>query len=489
MRTLTVIGQATNKVGDTATVWQFVLKDGAQRVYVDDKSTLTAHITNSTGYVADADLTGLNGFAQLDFNQDTFKKLSAGSYGLEVDYVTPEGDTAKYPTDGVCTFQLNQSATATKGELVPQVTFQQVLDTIPVKINEELAKGTYKGAKGDTGATGPQGPVGATGPAGPQGIQGATGAKGDTGPQGPKGETGDAGKDGTGVSIKGSADSADKLPTDGNTTGDAYLVAGDLYVFDGTAWKDAGKIQGPTGATGAKGADGTNGAAGKSAYEVAVGDGYIGTEAEWLASLKGAKGDKGDAGVAGATGPTGAAGKTGATGETGSKGADGATGKSAYEIWEAQGNTGSIGDFLASLKGDKGDTGVQGTAGATGKTGPTGPTGAKGDQGEKGATGAAGKDATPVIVDSTALTVQLSPSDYFKKYAGQRVIEEIKASLLGLSADGNGFLLTYVTSKDATVAGAVYQTFVVNNGARPAHYERINKDGTAFNDFEQATNW
>lgn len=35
---------------------------------------------------------------------------------------------------------------------------------------------------------------------------------------------------------------------------------------------------------------------GKSAYEVAVANGFDGTEAEWLASLKGEKGEKGDKG-------------------------------------------------------------------------------------------------------------------------------------------------------------------------------------------------
>ena len=41
--------------------------------------------------------------------------------------------------------------------------------------------------------------------------------------------------------------------------------------------------------------------AGESAYDVAVGEGFEGTEGEWLASLKGDKGDKGDTGAAGAT--------------------------------------------------------------------------------------------------------------------------------------------------------------------------------------------
>ena len=47
------------------------------------------------------------------------------------------------------------------------------------------------------------------------------------------------------------------------------------------------------------------GATGKSAYEVAVDNGFSGTETEWIASLKGEKGEKGDKGEKGAQGEAG----------------------------------------------------------------------------------------------------------------------------------------------------------------------------------------
>ena len=61
-----------------------------------------------------------------------------------------------------------------------------------------------------------------------------------------KGPKGDAG---TGIQLKGSADSTDKLPTTGNTVGDTYLVAGHLYIWENDAWTDAGELQGPAGKT------------------------------------------------------------------------------------------------------------------------------------------------------------------------------------------------------------------------------------------------
>jgi hypothetical protein len=60
------------------------------------------------------------------------------------------------------------------------------------------------------------------------------------------------------------------------------------------------------------GSQGPAGADGLSAYEIAVAGGYLGTQAEWLLSLKGEKGDTGD------TGPEGPAGQDGSGGTWGS---------------------------------------------------------------------------------------------------------------------------------------------------------------------------
>lgn len=56
---------------------------------------------------------------------------------------------------------------------------------------------------------------------------------------------------------------------------------------------------------------------GKSAYEVAVDNGYVGTETEWLASLKGAQGIRGPQGPQGQTGPAGLDGVNGLNGTDG----------------------------------------------------------------------------------------------------------------------------------------------------------------------------
>lgn len=132
--------------------------------------------------------------------------------------------------------------------------------------------------RGDKGQDGEQGPPGNDGAPGIQGEQGIPGIQGEQGIQGIQGEQG---------------------------------------------------IQGDRGETGANGSDGADGEDGKSAYQVAVDNGFVGTESQWLASLKGDPGDDG---------------------------ADGTNGESAYQIWLDNGNTGSEQDFLDSLVGPAGTT-------------------------------------------------------------------------------------------------------------------------------------
>ena len=83
---------------------------------------------------------------------------------------------------------------------------------------------------------------------------------------------------------------------------------------------------------------GSNGENGLSAYELAVQEGFAGTLAEWLVSLKGADG------------------KDGANGIDGVDGKNGADGKSAYIIAVEHGFTGTETEWLESLMGADGNT-------------------------------------------------------------------------------------------------------------------------------------
>lgn len=81
-------------------------------------------------------------------------------------------------------------------------------------------------------------------------IPGTGGAVTIVGPQGTQGPPGPPGPPGYGIGILGTFDDPSELPETGNTPGDAYLIGGDLWVWDGTAWTDAGPVQGPPGPSG-----------------------------------------------------------------------------------------------------------------------------------------------------------------------------------------------------------------------------------------------
>ena len=315
---------------------------------------------------------------------------------------------------------------------------QAVVETVEVEEGVLLIPGPKgdKGDKGEQGDVGPQGPQGVQGLTGPVGAKGDQGPKGDTGergPEGPQGPKGDKGDTGIGLPTGGLAG---QIPVrtdgpDGETTWsdfpeyetgmtaipmsgfdelseatglnvDRISLSDDFdlafeVVDDETIGTITLRDGGGTGGSGEAGADG------KSAYQIAVDHGFVGTEVEWLASLEGPQGPKGDDGAPGAdgadgeqgpkgdTGDQGIQGEQGIRGEKGDKGdtgeqglpgdpgqdgadgndgAPGVDGKSAYQIAVDNGFVGNETEWLASLKGEKGDQGEPGEPGEGGSGGP-----------------------------------------------------------------------------------------------------------------------
>ena len=70
--------------------------------------------------------------------------------------------------------------------------------------------------------------------------------------QGPPGPPGGQGAPGAGLMILGVLATPADRPVAAQP-GDAYLIAGDLWVFDGMAWANGGPVQGPTGEKGKDG--------------------------------------------------------------------------------------------------------------------------------------------------------------------------------------------------------------------------------------------
>lgn len=129
-----------------------------------------------------------------------------------------------------------------------------------------------KGDKGDKGDTGPRGPEG------PEGPQGERGPEGPEGPEGPRGLQGEPGADGEqGPRGLPGVDGADGADGEQGPPGE----------------------KGEPGEPGQDGAPGLPGDDGLSAYEVAVENGFVGSEQDWLDSLVGPEGPEGPQGPPG----------------------------------------------------------------------------------------------------------------------------------------------------------------------------------------------
>ena len=134
---------------------------------------------------------------------------------------------------------------------------------------------------------------------------------------------------------------------------------GDPFTYEDFTPEQLASLKGDKGDKGDNGKDGADGYTpvkdidyfdgvdGKSAYQIAVDNGFIGTEAEWVASLRGADGKDG---------------------KDGQNGADGKDGISATHQWNGTvlTVTSASGTSSADLKGDKGE---QGDTGAVGEAG------------------------------------------------------------------------------------------------------------------------
>lgn len=181
-----------------------------------------------------------------------------------------KGDPGEKGVDGTVTFE---SLTPEQKESLRGVSITAVSIDIDGNLTITFSDGDSKNVGNIMGPQGARGPKGDRGDVGP------------VGPQGPRGEKGEQGNDGTSLNILGTKESEADLPLSAEKN-DAYLINGEMWVFDGTNWNNAGKIQGPQGPQGPVGP-------------------------------KGLKGDTGPQGKQGPIGPKGEQGNTGAKGEKG----------------------------------------------------------------------------------------------------------------------------------------------------------------------------
>ncbi|MCT0024312.1 collagen-like protein [Weissella confusa] len=164
MKTVKILGDTLNKVADTSTIFDFRLWNGGQAQDVTGKA-VSFVIANDSGYLFDVPAVVDGNVVSLDFSNELLKQLTPDTYHMEVSVTNKDGDVELYPSEGTIEFAVGKNLHGTKGELVPQITFDTVLASVDKKITEY----TKTIAKGDKGDTGPQGPQGIQGPQGPKG--------------------------------------------------------------------------------------------------------------------------------------------------------------------------------------------------------------------------------------------------------------------------------------------------------------------------------
>jgi hypothetical protein len=324
----------------------------------------------------------------------------------------PAGTNGTNGTNGTDGQQGQQGIQGVEGPVGPQ---GPIGLTGPAGPNGANGLNGTNGTDGQQGIQGVEGPIGLTGPAGPQGVAGANGIDGATGPQGIAGTNGTNGIDGA-TGPQGIQGEQGPIGPQG--------IAGTNGVEGVDGAQGPQGPQGPIGLTGPQGAAGTQGIAGAnglSAYEIAVLNGYTGTQQQWLSTAivgpqgpqgpQGIAGTNGSNGVDGANGPQGPQGIQGPQGVAGINGINGTNGLSAYEIAVQNGYIGTEQQWLT-----------------TAIVGPQGPAGTQGEQGVAGINGTNGIDGKNTLINTS-----IEPSGTNCTNGGTKIE-------IGLDTNSNGIL-------------------------------------------------
>lgn len=288
------------KFGNNGSIIELKAVDDHAVMSFSNEEKLLIRIKNEESYIKTVPVTAERKIIQL--HTKLLKDLTVGQYDVEL-WQGEGDDQVIYPDEGFLKLKIHGNASQIDGSLVSSITladFEKKFNELAQKIEDKLEK-----------------------------LPDIDGKNISIDVKVVDGNLCINGKD-TGINLT-AKDGRDGR--DGHTPEITVSDAGTLVV-DGI---DTNKsLIGPRGENGLPGKDGVAGQDGKSAYQVAVDNGFDGTEVEWLRSLHG---------------------NDGLDGKSGRDGLPGQSGKSAYEIAITNGFTGTEPEWLESLKGRDGHDG------------------------------------------------------------------------------------------------------------------------------------
>lgn len=288
------------KFGNNGSIIELKAVDDHAVMSFSNEEKLLIRIKNEESYIKTVPVTAERKIIQLPTK--LLKDLTVGQYDVEL-WQGEGDDQVIYPDEGFLRLKIHGNASQIDGSLVSSITladFEKKFNELAQKIEDKLEK-----------------------------LPDIDGKNISIDVKVVDGNLCINGKD-TGINLT-AKDGRDGR--DGHTPEITVSDAGTLVV-DGI---DTNKsLIGPRGENGLPGKDGVAGQDGKSAYQVAVDNGFDGTEVEWLRSLHG---------------------NDGLDGKSGRDGLPGQSGKSAYEIAITNGFTGTEPEWLESLKGRDGHDG------------------------------------------------------------------------------------------------------------------------------------
>lgn len=288
------------KFGNNGSIIELKAVDDHAVMSFSNEEKLLIRIKNEESYIKTVPVTAERKIIQLPTK--LLKDLTVGQYDVEL--WQGEGDNQIiYPDEGFLRLKIHGNASQIDGSLVSSITladFENKFNELAQKIEDKLEKLPdidgknisidVKVVDGDLWINGKDTGINLTAKEGRDGRDGHTpeitvsdagtlvvdGIDTNKSLVGPRGENGLPGKDGV-------------AGQDGKS---AYQVAVDNG-FDGTEAEWLRSLHGNDGLDGKSGRDGLPGQSGKSAYEIAITNGFTGTETEWLESLKGRDGHDG----------------------------------------------------------------------------------------------------------------------------------------------------------------------------------------------------